>query len=140
MEASSLRNEKDYVAFAKKVSNVLYAGSTPYNLPAFMTELARGVGKVPQLSAIDLKKIVDTFTVVYNSKITEEKKAEGGGKKNKKAKPMIAAGKAAGGASRINNPAMVNDLMGDEDEYGAEDGNYGAEGFTKEAEADYDFI
>ena len=103
-----------------------------------MNEMIRGIGK-SKTSAMDLKKIVDTVTVVYNDKVNEEKKATGGAKKNKKAKPMIAAGKGTGETySRNNNPSMVNDLCGEEEE---EYGEYGSEAFTgKEPEAAYDFM
>jgi hypothetical protein len=117
---------------------VLYEGSAPYHLPAFLSEMIRGIGKT-QTTAMDLKKIVDTVTVVYNSKVEEEKKATGGNKKKKNAKPIIAAGKGTGETyTRNNNPSMVNDLVGDEE---AEYGEYGAETFTgKEPEAAYDFM
>lgn len=139
-ESSNLKTEKDYVNFAKRVSGVLYEGSTPYNLPAFMKELVHGINKA-KISAMDLKKIVDTVTVVYNSKVQEEKKNEGGKKKNSKKGPQIAGGKAADVTySRNNNPNMVGDLVGDEenDEYG----DYGEEAVWKgrEAEEAYDFM
>jgi hypothetical protein len=137
-DSQSLKTEKDYINFAKRVSGVLYEGSAPYHLPSFMSEMIRGIGKT-KTSAMDLKKIVDTVTVVYNTKVEEEKKALGGGKKKKTAKPMIAAGKGTGETySRNNNPSMVNDLMGDEEQ---EYGDYGEEAFTgKEPETAYDFM
>lgn len=100
--------------------------------------MIRGIGKT-KTSAMDLKKIVDTVTVVYNDKVAEEKKATTGNKKNKKAKPMIAGGKGTGESyTRNNNPSMVNDLCGDDgDDYG----DYGNEAYAgKEAEGEYDFM
>ena len=76
------------------------------------------------LSSIDMKKIVDGVTVVYNAKVAEEKKKDGGNKKKGKEKPKIAAGKALDN-SRNNNPQMVADLLGGEDDYGDEYGDYG---------------
>lgn len=74
-----------------------------------------------------MKKIVDSITVAYNAKVAEEKKRDGGNKKKGKEKPKIQAGKAADN-TRNNNPAMVQDLIGDDygDEYG-EYGDYGDE-------------
>lgn len=140
MDAAALQKEADYVNFAKKVSEVLYEGKAPYHLPAFFNEVARGIGKA-STSAMDLKKIVDTVTVVYNAKVAEEKKAEGATKKGKgKAKASLAGAGKAAEYSRNNNPGMVNDLMGD-DEYG-DYGDYGDEGTWqgREAEAEHDFM
>lgn len=123
MESSGLRSEQNYVKFAQQVGDVLYEGQTPYNIPAFFNELARGLSST-SLSSIDLKKVVDSVTVAYNSRVAEEKKRDGGNKKKGKEKPKIAGGKAADN-SRNNNPAMVADLMGDEDDYGDEYGEYG---------------
>lgn len=124
MESSGLRSEQNYVKFAQQVGDVLYEGQTPYNIPSFFNELSRGLAITPQLSSLDLKKIVDSVTVAYNSRVAEEKKRDGGKKKGKE-KPKIAAGKATDN-SRNNNPAMVADLMGGgEDDYGDEYGEYG---------------
>lgn len=67
-ESNNLKSEKDYVNFSKRVSGVLYEGAAPYHLPAFMMELLRGIGK-SKISALEIKKIVDTVTVVYNKKV-----------------------------------------------------------------------
>lgn len=97
------------------------------------------------LSSIDMKKIVDGVTVVYNAKVAEEKKKDGGNKKKGKEKPKIAAGKALDN-SRNNNPQMVADLLGGEDDYGDEYGDYGdygdesGTGSKKVAENQYDFM
>ena len=85
-EASSLRSEQNYIKFAQQVGDVLYEGQAVYNIPAFFTELAKGLGST-QLTSLDMKKIVDSVTVAYNAKVAEEKKRDGG-KKN---------GDAAGG-------------------------------------------
>lgn len=123
MESSGLRSEQNYIKFAQQVGDVLYEGQTPYNIPAFFNELSRGLNSTA-LSSLELKKIVDSVTVVYNSRVAEEKKRDGGNKKKGKEKPKIAGGKAVDN-SRNNNPAMVADLMGDDDAYGDEYGDYG---------------
>ena len=74
MEASSLKTEKDYVNFAQQVSKVLYEGKAGYHIPAFFCEITRGIGKSAITTAEDIKKIVDTVTVIYNNKVAEEKK------------------------------------------------------------------
>ena len=43
MEASGLRTEQNYIKFGRQVSDVLYEGQTPYNIPAFFGELAKGL-------------------------------------------------------------------------------------------------
>jgi len=114
------------VKFAQQVGDVLYEGQTPYNIPAFFTELSRGLSNV-ELSSVEIKKIVDSFTVMFNARVAEEKKRDGAGKKGGKQKPKLAGGKAVDN-TRNNNPAMVADLMGDDDEdYGNEYGDYGDE-------------
>ena len=104
------------------MGDVLYEGSTPYNIPSFYGELAKGLGSCT-LSSIDMKKIVDSITVAYNAKVAEEKKRDGGNKKKGKEKPKIQGGKAVD-SSRNNNPSMVADLLGGDD-YGDEYGEYG---------------
>ena len=42
-DASALRSEKNYQKFAVQVGDILYEGATPYNIPAFFTELAKGL-------------------------------------------------------------------------------------------------
>lgn len=118
-----MRSEQNYVKFAQQVGDILFEGQSPYNIPAFFTELAKGLPS-SQCGSIDLKKIVDSVTVAYNAKVAEEKKNAGGKAKGGKQKPKIAAGKNIDN-SRNNNPAMVADLMGDDDEYGDEYGEYG---------------
>lgn len=143
-ESGSLRTEQTYVRFAQQVGDVLYEGQTPYNIPAFFLELFKGMNGQP-LSSIDMKKIVDGVTVVYNAKVAEEKKKDGGKQKAGKQKPKIAAGKATDN-SRNNNPQMVADLMGGDDDYGDEYGDYGdygdesGTGSRKVAETAYDFM
>jgi len=73
-----------------------------------------------------MKKIKNYFEVVYNAKVAAEKAASKPSKKGKE-KPKIAAGKAIDN-SRNNNPQMLSDLMGgDDDGYGDEYGDYGDE-------------
>ena len=124
-EASSLRSEQNYIKFAQQVGDVLYEGQAVYNIPAFFTELAKGLGSA-QLTSLDMKKIVDSVTVAYNAKVAEEKKRDGGKKKGKEKANLKGAGKGADNA-RNNNPAMVADLMGGDDDYGDEYGDYGEE-------------
>jgi len=83
MESSGLRSEQNYIKFAQQVGDILYEGQTPYNIPAFFTELSRGLSSV-EVSSIDMKNIVDSITVVFNAKVAEEKKRDGGGKKKGK--------------------------------------------------------
>jgi hypothetical protein len=126
IDSAALKTEKDYISFAQKVSSVLYEGRGGYNIPSFFTELLRGIGKSSITTTEDIKKIVDTVTVVYNNKVADDKKKEGTGKKKAaaKAKPSIAqTGKAS--YERNNNPAMVNDLLGDDEDLGAD--GYGDE-------------
>ena len=52
---------------------------------------------------------------MFNARVAEEKKRDGAGKKGGKQKPKLAGGKAIDN-TRNNNPAMVADLMGDDDE------------------------
>jgi hypothetical protein len=81
--------------FAKKITDVLVDGEAPYHLPSFFSEIARGIGKA-KTAAVDIKKIVDTLTVIYNNKVNDEKKIEGQKNKPKKvAKPSLAGGKGA---------------------------------------------
>lgn len=97
-----------------------------------------------KLTSTDMKKIVDSVTVVYNARVAEEKKRDGGGKKGKQ-KPKIAAGKNTDNL-RNNNPAMVADLVGDDDDYGDEYGDYGDYGdetnpnAKRVKEPEYDFF
>lgn len=142
MEAAALKSEKDYVNFAQQVSKVLYEGKSAYNIPHFFNELARGIGKSQYTTAEEIKKIVDTVTVIYNNKVAEEKKKEGTSKKSKaKAKPAISQGKAVS-YDRNNNPGMVSDLVGDDDldEYGEDYYGEETEYKGKVAEGSYDFM
>ena len=78
-----------------------------------------------ELSSVDIKKVVDGVTVVYNAKVAEERKKDQGKKKTGKEKPKIAGAGKALDNSRNNNPQMLADLMGNEDDYGDEYGEYG---------------
>jgi len=93
-----------------------------------------------------IKKVADHLLSLYNEKLRKEKEEQKGKQKKKKAAPSIKGG-GAKGYDRNNNVAMINDVMGNEnekpaygDEYGDEYGDYGDEGFTKEKEGDYDFM
>jgi hypothetical protein len=128
VDSATLRTEKDYINFALQVSKVLYEGKGGYNLPSFFKELLRDIGKSTITTTEDLKAIVDTVTVVYNNKVQDDKKKDQGSKKKKeaKAKPMIATGKNT--YDRNNNPGMVSDLMGEDDNV------YGQEAYGEETE------
>ena len=54
--ASGLKSTKDYAAFGKKISAILYEGASPYNIPVFFTEILREIGKT-NITADQLKKI-----------------------------------------------------------------------------------
>ena len=114
MEATGLTSRENYVAFAKQVGDILYEGQAPYHVPAFYAELTRGLTATS--SAEDVKKIVDSVTLIYNKKVAEGKQKGGKKADNKKPKAKLAAGKAN---DRNNNPAMIGALMGDD--YGDED-------------------
>lgn len=92
VDSAALKSEKDYVKFAQQVSQVLYNGHAGYNIPAFFDELVKGVGKSSVTTTEDVKKILDIVTVVYNTKVAEEKKkdASKAKKASAKAKPSIA--------------------------------------------------
>ena len=109
---------------------MLYAGERTYNIPAFFAELAKGLNNL-DIETQAVKQIKDTFTVAYNTKVAEEKRKEkekqAAGKKGKD-KARLALDKASNNM-RNNNPQMVADLMGgDDDDYGDEYGDYGDEG------------
>lgn len=117
---------------------MLYEGKAPYHIPAFFAELSRGLSNV-KMNSIQIKKIVDDFTILYNKKVQEEKKAQGGSKKPKEKKPQLAVTKGTEG--RANTAAVMAEALvgGDDydDEYGAE---YGNEGTKRQPEADVDFM
>jgi len=90
-----------------------------------------------------IKKIADHFHVQYNEKLKKEKLETKGKVKKPKAPTLVGGG--AKGYDRNNNTAMINDVMGEEkqygDEYGDEYGDYGDEAaFSKEKEAAFDFM
>ena len=74
-DPSSLASKENYVAFGKQVGDILYEGKAPYHIPAFFAELTRGLTKT-NASAEDMKKIVDSMTVMYNKKREEERKKD----------------------------------------------------------------
>ena len=140
--SAGLTSEKNYVDFARQVSDVLYEGQAPYHLPAFFNELTRELGKI-DLKSEDIKKILNGVTILYNNKVQEEKKAQGGNKKAKaNAKPGISQAKGMDNL-RNNNPQMISDLTGDQnDDYDDEYGDYGDEndGSKRVPEEAYDFM
>jgi hypothetical protein len=79
--------------------------------------------------------------VIYNARIAEDKKRDGNVKKPaSKQKPAIKMGKAIDNNLKNNNAAMIDDLVGsDEDEYGDYDEEV-VPGSKREAEGDYDFM
>ena len=129
-----LNTEKEYKQFGKSTADILYQGKAPYRIDAFYKELSRDLGK--HCEAKKIKEVVDFLTTIYNETNKSEKKAA----KTTKEKPKLASGKVY---ERNNNAAMINDVMGkdDNDAYG-DYGDYGNEGqgFTREQEAGYDFM
>lgn len=117
-----MKTAEAYKKFAVQVSDVLYDGKAPYHVPVFFAELLRGIGKT-NIKAEDMKKIVDSMTILYNKRVADEKKRDDpkGKKAKAKGKANLAAGKATDNA-RNNNPAMVGALLGD-DSYGSDYGD-----------------
>jgi hypothetical protein len=127
--ANSLNMEKDYANFGKKVSATLYQGQAPYRIPVFFKEIMRDLPKHAESKKI--KEILDSLTALYNEKVKEEKdKEKKGGAAAGKAKAQLKSGK------QHLNQQLVSNLMGDEDDYGEEDG----EGYARAQEAEYDFM
>ena len=127
VNANSLNLEKDYVNFGKKVSTTLYEGQAPYRIPVFFKEILRDLSK--QLDSKKIKEILDSMTTIYNEKVKDEKEKEKSGKGGK-AKAQLKSGK------QHINQQLVTNLMGDEDEYGDEEGAYAG----KAQEEEYDFM
>lgn len=128
-----LTNDEEYKKYGQNVANVLYAGTTPYNIEKFYRELGADIGKHTDYK--NIKKIAELFTSLAASKLKEEKaeKAKLGVGKKEKVQLKGGTGKAY---EMNNNKAMINDVMGD---YGDDD-DYGNEGFNRENEAQYDFM
>ena len=127
----TLNAEKDYREFGKKVGESLYGGMAPYHIDKFFKETSKGLDE--HCDAKQIKNIADHFMQMYNSKL----KAEKAGDKNVKKKAPLIKGGGAKGYDRNNNTAMINDVMGAEDD---EDyGNEGA-GFKRAEENEYDFM
>lgn len=80
-----------------------------------------------------MQKIIDHLSIKQKELSKKEKEARDGANK-KKAKATL---KGGGGKSTAIDDAMINDVMGAD--YG-EDADYGAEGFQREQEAEYDFM
>ena len=133
----SLNSEKEYKEFGKKTGQLLYQGSAPYRIENFFRELCKDLPE--HLNAQQIQKIVDYLGIMQKEKAKKEKEARDG-KNKKKPKASIAGGGGKGGdLTRNNNVAMINDVMGyDNNDYG----DYGDEAgtFKREEEADYDFM
>lgn len=126
-----LKSEKDYLNFAKKVSTSLYKGNAPYHIEKFFKKIAEEMPK--HCDSKNIKNVQDYFETLYNQKIKEERKLD----KNVKKQKAALKGGAGKAYERNNNQAMIQDVMGNDDEYG----DYGDEsGFKREQEADYDFM
>ena len=134
----SLKTEDELKNFGKKVSTVLGNSTGKTRYVTFMLEMCKNLQDFNDSRTI--KKLADHLLAQYNEKLKKEKESEKGKKKQKEKAPQIKGG-GAKGYERNNNAAMINDVMGNEyeDEYG-EYGDYGDEGFTKEKEANYDFM
>jgi hypothetical protein len=125
-----LSSEKDYLAFAKRVSDHLYKGNAPYHIEKFFKKLAE---KMPEhMDSKNIKSVADNLMTHFNNKVKDERNLDKNVKKQK------AALKGAGSKAyeRNNNAAMINDVMGNDDDYGEE----GGAGFKREQEADFDFM
>lgn len=135
-KAIILNGEKDYKEFGKQTGEHLYKGPSPYHVEKFFRELCKGMSD--HCDSKQIKKVVDHIQIILNEKTKKEKEERDG--KNKKKKAPTLAGGGAKGYEFNNNPGMVADVMGgngnEDDDYG----DYGEEGFTKEGEADYDFM
>ena len=129
-----LNTEKEYKDFGRKTAQILYQGSAPYRIENFYKELSKDIGT--HCDSKQIKKIADQLQTLYNDKLKKEKEEEKG--KSKKAKASLKGG-GAKGYDRNNNPAMLQDVMGADDEYGDEYGDQEG-GFKREGEADYDFM
>ena len=127
-DSSQLRSVKEYTEFGKKVAKTLYAGDTPYNIPAFFKEITVELGK--QCEQDDIKKIIDDLTKIFNEKVKSDK---GQGGKKKPSKPQKAQLK---GSRAFERDKLATNLLGDEDDYS----NSGDEGNPREEEEEVDFM
>ncbi len=84
-----------------------------------------------QIESKKIKEILDSVTAIYNEKVKEEKEKEKSGKGGTKAKAQLKSGK------QHINQQLVNNLMGDEDEYGDEDEGVG---YQRAQEEEFDFM
>lgn len=129
----SLSSEKDYINFAKKVSEALYAGNAPYHCEKFFKKLAEDMPK--HCDSKHIKGAADNLQLLYNNKVKEERKLD----KNVKKKAAALKGGGGKGYDRNNNTNMINDVMGNDD-YGEEYGQEETVGFKREEEAEIDFM
>jgi len=89
-----------------------------------------------------MQKIIDSLSMMQKEKAKKEKE-ERDGKAGKKKKNTAALKGGGGKGYEVNcNPAMVNDVMGvnQDDEYGDYGAETGGETFKRAEENDYDFI
>lgn len=129
-----LNSEKEYKVYGQNVAKTLYAGSAPYRVENFFKELCKDLPN--HCDSKQIKKVADHLQMIFNQKLAAEKEEQNG--KNKKKKAPTIKGGGGKGYELNNNAAMVNDVMGNNDDYG----DYGEEegGFTREQEAAYDFM
>ena len=127
----TLNAEKDYKEFGRKAGEALYEGSAPYHIDKFFKEAAKSLPE--HCDAKQIKVIHDFFTLMYNTKLKKEKTDD----KNVKKKLAQLKGGGGKGYDRNNNTAMINDVMGaeEDEDYGNETAN-----FKKEEEAEFDFM
>ena len=109
----------------------MYAGSAPYHIDKFFKESSKEIAE--HCDSKQIKGIADHFMAMYNAKLKKEKAED----KNVKKKAPAVKGGGAKGYDRNNNTAMINDVMGAEDDYGFETDNAA---FKREEEAEFDFM
>lgn len=61
----SLKTEKEYAQFGKKIAEILNGGQAPYRIPTFFTALLADIGK-SGITAEQLSKVQDKVKVAYN--------------------------------------------------------------------------
>lgn len=135
-----LNSEKEYKQFGKQISGILYQGSAPYRIENFFKELCKDLPE--HCDSKQMQKIIDSLSMMQKEKAKKEKE-ERDGKAGKKKKNTAALKGGGGKGYEVNcNPAMVNDVMGvnQDDEYGDYGAETGGETFKRAEENDYDFI
>ncbi len=133
-----LKSEEEYKSYGQKVGKVVFNGSAHYRVPLFYQEVSKELTE--NRDSRQIKKIADHLLSLYNEKLKKEKEDQKGKQKKKKAEKASLKGGGAKGYERNNNSAMINDVMGQEDQYGDEYGEYGDYGdeqaYTREQEKD----